>query len=138
MRELVYYVAVTLDGFIAQTDGSFNAFPWDDDFGAALLGTVRSAGASASLLAARAGAGGVATSAIVSTTDLTVVRHTWERDGCPVVALFAVHGGGHSIPGASGRFPRTVGRSDRVFPALAEALGFLDTPSARPGCRPLR
>jgi dihydrofolate reductase len=36
MRELVYYVAVTLDGFIAHPDGSFDKFPWDADYGADL------------------------------------------------------------------------------------------------------
>lgn len=34
MRELIYYVAVTLDGFIAEADGSFDKFPWDDAYGA--------------------------------------------------------------------------------------------------------
>ncbi len=37
MRELVYYVAATLDGFIAQRDGTLSAFPWDEEYGADLL-----------------------------------------------------------------------------------------------------
>jgi dihydrofolate reductase len=37
MRDLVYYVASTLDGFIAHADGSFDGFPWDDEYGADLL-----------------------------------------------------------------------------------------------------
>lgn len=39
MRKLVYYVATTLDGFIARPDGSFHEFPWDDAFGAHLMTT---------------------------------------------------------------------------------------------------
>ena len=37
MRELIYYVAATLDGFIAHEDGSFDGFPWDDAFVADLF-----------------------------------------------------------------------------------------------------
>jgi dihydrofolate reductase len=39
MRNLVYYIASTLDGFIAHTDGSSDGFPWDDEYGADLFAT---------------------------------------------------------------------------------------------------
>ena len=31
MRDLIYYVAASLDGYIAAPDGSFDKFLWDDD-----------------------------------------------------------------------------------------------------------
>ena len=36
MQELIYYVASTLDGFIAHEDGSYDGFLWDEAYGAAL------------------------------------------------------------------------------------------------------
>ncbi len=34
MRELMYFVAATVDGFIAHADGSFDGFPWNEEYGA--------------------------------------------------------------------------------------------------------
>ncbi len=31
MRSLKYYIACSVDGFIAHPDGSFDSFPWDDE-----------------------------------------------------------------------------------------------------------
>lgn len=38
MRELIYYVAVSLDGCIASADGGFDAFPTEGDHMAVVLG----------------------------------------------------------------------------------------------------
>lgn len=37
MRDVVYYVAASLDGFIAHEDGSFGGFPWDERYAADLM-----------------------------------------------------------------------------------------------------
>jgi dihydrofolate reductase len=36
MREVIYFVATTVDGFIAHADSSFDGFPWDEAYGADL------------------------------------------------------------------------------------------------------
>ncbi len=40
MQPLVYLVAASIDGFIADPDGSFADFPHDDDFAASFLGSL--------------------------------------------------------------------------------------------------
>jgi dihydrofolate reductase len=37
LRKLVYYIATSLDGFIAGEGGELDGFPWDEAFGAALF-----------------------------------------------------------------------------------------------------
>lgn len=44
MGKLKYYVAATLDGFIAQPDGSFGGFVWNDAFTAEFLASLRDFG----------------------------------------------------------------------------------------------
>lgn len=41
MRDLIYYVAVTVDGFIADPDGNFDFFPAEGDHLGALLAELR-------------------------------------------------------------------------------------------------
>jgi hypothetical protein len=40
VRRLTYYIASTIDGFIAGPDGQFDFFPFDGDVAAAILARV--------------------------------------------------------------------------------------------------
>ncbi len=51
MRELVYYVGVTIDGFIAAPDGGYDAFPMEGDHVSVLTTTYADALPSAALAA---------------------------------------------------------------------------------------
>lgn len=42
MRKLKYYVACSVDGFIARKDGSYDCFPWDDEVIADYLESLKS------------------------------------------------------------------------------------------------
>ena len=42
MRGITYYVASSLDGFIAHEDGSFDGFAWDDEVVSDFLADLKS------------------------------------------------------------------------------------------------
>ena len=44
MQKLTYYVASTLDGFIAREDGSFSDFPFDEELIADFFATIETFG----------------------------------------------------------------------------------------------
>jgi polyhydroxybutyrate depolymerase len=53
-----------------------------------------------------------------------VEQSVWERNGVAVVALEAVHGGGHVVPQLAYRFPRLLGRTSSAIDAPRAALDF--------------
>jgi methanethiol S-methyltransferase len=101
--------------------------------GGARLGQVRSAVASARELAALAGHVGEGQGRVVLTRGAQgggwVEQVAWVRAGLPSVALYTVHGGGHTIPGPEIAIPERVGSAElgvneRRFRAVEAVLDF--------------
>lgn len=93
-------------------------------------GTVHSTQASIEYFAANAGHEGEAE--IEPLPDLrqddgsVVVRHRWEEPGRPEVTLYAVMGGGHTVPHPRMRFPRLIGRTNADVNAAEEIWAFFE------------
>jgi polyhydroxybutyrate depolymerase len=61
---------------------------------------------------------------IKESSSLRVERVDWSRPGAPEVVLFAIHGGGHVIPGPRCEEVASMGACERSFDAVAEAVHF--------------
>ncbi len=61
----------------------------------------------------------------------TVVRHRWSAPGRPEIVLWAVEGGGHTVPHPRMRFPRLIGPTNADVNAPEEIWAFFD--GAAPG-----
>jgi polyhydroxybutyrate depolymerase len=85
------------------------------------LGDVRSAVATAAYFATRAGAD---TANVDETPGVMVSSRGWTRAGGMRVVLYTVNGGGHSIPGPHSFFPSLVGRTERSWSGIEEAVRF--------------
>lgn len=100
------------------------------------LGAVRSAGETLAYFGRLAGhAGEPVRSAVVGARDAVVgvERRAWSRRGRADVVLYTVRRGGHVIPSPSARFPDFLGRVERRFAAVVEAVRFFGL--ARRGLR---
>lgn len=53
-----------------------------------------------------------------------VERTTWQRRGAPEVALYTIHGGGHTIPQSRYRFRRILGRTVTSIDCMQEVWDF--------------
>lgn len=85
------------------------------------LGRVRSAAETAAYFGELVGA---PARAVDDSVGGAVVSRAWTgRDGARVV-LYTVRGGGHSIPGGSSRLPSLVGRTERRWSVVEEAVRF--------------
>lgn len=95
------------------------------------LGRVRSAPESVLTFSRLAGALGQPVSTVLVSAPPSVERLTWRR-GDTEVSLVTVHGGGHAIPGPRTRLPALVGRTERRWNGVEEAVRFLlDRPRVR-------
>lgn len=93
-----------------------------------MLGRVRSAAASAEYFARLAGHSGPgARDTILAphpVDGLAVERLRFVKAGAPEIVLYAIHGGGHTIPSAGARFPDFLGATERRFVAVEAAIDF--------------
>jgi polyhydroxybutyrate depolymerase len=56
-----------------------------------------------------------------------IERIRWRARGRPSVALVTVHGAGHTVPGSQASFPEWLGRVERAYSAVGEAVRFFST-----------
>lgn len=121
--------------FVNGTDDRINPFAGGDVVftDGTRLGRVRSAPASLAYFGRLAGYHGEPVHEIVVASDSTrgrwVERIGWWDTGRPEVVLYAVHGGGHTIPSPQATFPAFLGPTERRFNAVAEAVRFFERQS---------
>lgn len=99
------------------------------------LGRVRPAEQSALYFARLAGAPEQPTPTVLLSAPASVERLA-RRHGDTEVSLVTVHGGGHAVPGPRSRLPALVGRTERRWNGVEEAVRFLlDRARVREGTR---
>jgi polyhydroxybutyrate depolymerase len=118
--------------FIAGDRDEVNPYEGGEDvrlFGFMKRGAALSAQATALHFATRNGLGdAVPVSQTLPKTDVTdntyASRQCWQLGNETMVALYTVHGGGHTVPQPWFTFPEFLGATSRNLDALAEAVRF--------------
>ena len=105
------------------------------------LGRVRSARRSAAYFAELAGYDRAPTDTVTPLPELAggtgVEVAAWRGSGDTEIALYTIHGGGHTIPGPRSHMPDLLGPTERRYNALEKAVTFFVAASqlARAGAR---